>query len=264
MAGAGLASISCPRCVRKDAAGACGPVFSNSEAGERVADSTLALFGSLVVTMSVPLRVVAMVFATVAWAPHAFAQIADPNQSAATPPPAKAAFEFRSHRIGDLLDSSYPRWRGKKLFNKPGCEVESDGVGVVSCEDAESFSKYERYHVRYIGGVPVMLLSYKFFEGKLYSLDMAFHVNLYSTIREMLAGKYGEPTRQRASTIQNRAGASFENITTEWDFREGALKLDMRYGQVDTSWLTFENPAVEKQIEAMRGTINKQKGKGAF
>jgi hypothetical protein len=214
--------------------------------------------------MSIPLRIVAMVFATVAWAPHAFAQIADPNQSAATPPPAKAAFEFRSHRIGDFLDSSYPRWRGKKLYNKPGCAVESEGVGVVSCEDAESFSKYERYHVRFIGDVAIMLLSYKFFEGKLYSLDMAFHVNWYSKIREMLAGKYGEPTRETASTIQNRAGASFENITTEWDFREGTLKLNKRYGQVDTSWLTFENPAVEEKIQAMRGAINKQKGKSAF
>jgi hypothetical protein len=45
------------------------------------------------------------------------------------------AFEFRSHRIGDLLDVRYPEWRqGKRDLFKPGCEVERDEVRVISCE----------------------------------------------------------------------------------------------------------------------------------
>jgi hypothetical protein len=93
---------------------------------------------------------------------------------------------------------------------------------------------------------------------------MGFHVNWYSQIREMLVGKYGKPTREKASTIQNRVGASFDNITTEWDFQEGTLELNKRYGQIDTSWLTFINPAVELKIDATRKAINQQKGKSAF
>jgi hypothetical protein len=73
-----------------------------------------------------------------------------------------------------------------------------------------------------------------------------------------------KPVRDKASNIQNRAGANFENITSEWDFREGTLKLNMRYGTIDMSWLTFENPAVEQSIQVRRGAIGEQKGKKAF
>jgi hypothetical protein len=208
--------------------------------------------------------------AAIAWALPASAQ---DSQAQSKPPaksvPAKPTFEFRSHRIGQVLDTRYPDWRqGKKHLFRPGCEVDRDEVGVISCEDAESFeyegSGFMATSRRVVDGVPIMLLSYKFFDGKLYSLDMGFAVNEYGQIREMLVGKYGKPTREKASTIQNRAGASFDNIATEWDFREGTLRLNMRYGRIDTSWVKFENPIVEKQIKARRGAIGQQKGKSAF
>jgi hypothetical protein len=105
-------------------------------------------------------------------------------------------------------------------------------------------------------------LSYRFFESKLYSLWMFVDVRHYSQIWEMLVGKYGKPTREKASTVENRAGASFDDIITEWDFREGTLKL--RYVQIDSSWLTFKNPTVEKQIRERRAAIDQEKGKSAF
>ena len=179
-------------------------------------------------------------------------------------------FEFRSHRIGEVLDPSIPKWegcsglcpdvlrkwqQGNKIFGS--CKDASDSdVGIVKCDDVEATSKYA------VGGVPIQGLSYRFFESKLYSLWMFVDVRHYSQIREMLVGNYGKPTREKASTVENRAGASFDDIITEWDFREGTLKL--RYVQIDSSWLTFKNPTVEKQIRERRAAIDQQKGKSAF
>jgi hypothetical protein len=109
-----------------------------------------------------------------------------------------------------------------------------------------------------------MQLTYSFFDGRLYSVGMGFGIKFYPEIRDMLAGKYGKPTREKAQNVQNRAGANFENVVSEWDFREGTLKLNMRFGKIDTSWLLFDNPSIERQIQARKAAIGEQRGKRAF
>lgn len=193
-----------------------------------------------------------------------------PPSKAATPKAmaTKPSFEFRSHRIGDDLDSQFPEWRAKKEIFKPGCEQSGNQTDIIACDDPTIFEAQgwglTATSRQVVGGVEVMSLKYKFFNGKLFSLDMALNFRQYSQIHDMLVGKYGKPTRIKAGTLQNRMGASFDNLTSEWDFKEGTLKFDMRFASVEMSWLTFENPAVLAQMRSGREAISQQKGKSAF
>jgi hypothetical protein len=191
--------------------------------------------------------------------------------SAPKAPGAKPAFEFRSHRIGDRIEGKYPNWQqGKPELFKPGCDTKESGIGVISCDDRESYEMLRpsmfgpEIGIQKIGDIPIMQLSYSFFEGRLYSVDMAFGIKFYPEIRDMLIGKYGKPARVQTQNIQNRAGATFENVMSEWEFREGTLKLNMRFAKIDTSWLTFENPSVERQIQARKAAVGAERGKRAF
>ena len=86
----------------------------------------------------------------------------------------------------------------------------------------------------------------------------------HDKIREMLIGKYGKPALTKNDTTQNQAGATFDDVITAWQFREGMLILRKRFARVDTSYLSFENSAVNAQINVQDAQKQQAAGKKAF
>jgi hypothetical protein len=117
---------------------------------------------------------------------------------------------------------------------------------------------------KYVGDVPITGLDYQFYNGKLFGVTMFFHTLSYFKIREMLAGKYGQPSSEREEPIQNVAGATFDNIVSEWKFQEGSLKLRMRFGNVNSGMLSFDDPTVSQEIYGRQTQKHQAKGKKAF
>jgi len=111
-----------------------------------------------------------------------------------------------------------------------------------------------------VGDIYIHSLLYFFFDQRLYSIGMSFATNAHSKIRAMLIGKYGVPNAERNEPVQNTMGAVFDNVVSEWHFLEGTLVLKMRSGKIDTSFLTFNNPAVE--VEAGLRAMRKQQEQG--
>jgi hypothetical protein len=163
------------------------------------------------------------------------------------------SFEFRGHRIGELVEKDFPYWsKGFRSLDLPYCS-KHDG-GIVSCADS----------TKTIGDIYIHSLLYFFFDQKLYSIGMSFSTNAHSKIHAMLIGKYGLPNAERNEPVQNTMGAVFDNVVSEWHFSEGALVLKMRAGKIDTSFLTFNNPAVEREAGLRATRKQQEQGKKSF
>jgi hypothetical protein len=170
------------------------------------------------------------------------------------------AFAFRGHQIGESIDANFPYWaqgyRGldrKSSHSLPYCDKADNGT--VTCTDMT---------VDNVGGAEIIAFNYKFFNGKLFSATMSFYTAYYSEVRGLLGGKYGNPTAERSEPVQNLAGATFDNIVTEWKFREGVLKLQMRFGEINTGILIFENPTVDHEVYTRDIQRLQEQGKKAF
>jgi hypothetical protein len=173
------------------------------------------------------------------------------------------AFEFRGHRIGEDIETNFPYWaQGFRGLDSPYCSKKENGT--VECDDPTVLRQGKYGSEKFVGDVPINGLTYEFFTGKLYSVTMFFYTAYYSKLHEMLVGKYGEPSSERVEPIQNMAGASFENIISEWKFREGVLKLQMRFGQINTGMLNFFNPGVSHEIYARDSKRQQSEGRKAF
>lgn len=172
----------------------------------------------------------------------------------------KPEFEFRGHKIGEEISFKSPRWNKSGNDRCYSLAVKE----ILLCDDKAAETKSSGITYRKVGDVYITHLTYMFFDNKLFSLNMSFGSDDFLNIRAMLTGKYGDPSREKRDVIKNMAGASFDKIITEWDFKEGVLRLTMRDGKIDTSWLKFENPEALSLIGQRIGAANEAKGKSAF
>jgi|AGTN01.1.fsa_nt_gi hypothetical protein len=184
----------------------------------------------------------------------AFAQ-----SSSSKPKSVHPEFEFRGRRIGDDINKAFPKGDSRNY-----CNEQNSGIGIVSCNDPDVERNAYGYSSKYVGDVKIILLTYKFFDGALFSLDMGLGTGDFSNIRGMLIGKYGNPDREKMERVQNRLGAGFDNLVSEWEFKEGTLRLMMRFPDIETSWLEFDNPTVSQAIAERKKSLNMEKGKSVF
>jgi len=186
--------------------------------------------------------------------------------SAQTPTraPELPSFEFRGHRIGDDALALFPYLEDpQKLGLEPYCTPE--GVpGYASCWDRESYTNFYGVVGQRLGDVPFGFLKYLVYERRIVGVTAMAHINLYPKLRGMLIGKYGEPAAEHVATVQSRAGATFDNMETEWRFKEGTLRLQQRGWDVDHCLLAFENPAVRAKLDEVQKAADGTKGRQAF
>jgi hypothetical protein len=87
-------------------------------------------------------------------------------------------------------------------------------------------------------------------DGRLQRIDLTVSENAYKAILAELTEKFGKPSSSKASTLQNRFGASFSQVETTWD-RDGgkALTVTRFAGSVDDSRIYF---STEEDRETLR------------
>lgn len=175
-----------------------------------------------------------------------------------------ANFEFRGHRVGEDVNLHFSYWsEGFRSLDLPYCS-ELKVPGHVQCDDPTVDVKDQYISYKAVGGVTIQGLYYSFYQGHLYGVDMWFMKNRFLDIRAMLEGKYGKPDREKAGTVQNAMGASFDNVEADWAFKEGTLSLKMIAGDINTSWMSFAVDDVASRIAAKEQEMGKSKGKTAF
>jgi hypothetical protein len=158
------------------------------------------------------------------------------------------SFEFRGHKIGDVVPAD--------------CKVNTLSQKTI-CTDKTSIVGPSPFN-KLIGDVPIQVFDYDYYNGLLYDFIMSFHTNFSTKIRDMLIGKYGQPTNESLGKLQTVSGAEFDDITSEWKFVEGTLTLDSRRADINTGWLVFTNQTVNDQIKADQAAKDGAKGKSAF
>lgn len=159
------------------------------------------------------------------------------------------AFEFRGHKLGEAIDPIFTEGQTERQCRR------ASGGETLNCLDLQVSS---------VGDVPVEGIMYSYYQGRLYSVLMPFKNSSYPVLRQMLIGKYGQPTKESIETLQNGAGATIANDTAAWAFAEGALRIQSRTNRIDRGSLEFVNTAVNQQLAATLAAEAQAKGKDAF
>ena len=90
-----------------------------------------------------------------------------------------------------------------------------------------------------IGNANVSPLVALFENGKLDSVIGGADVSEFRELADAFAAKYGEPDKTEETTVQNRMGAEFEQVTMKWQFSDGVLVLQARGSTIDESRFYF-------------------------
>ncbi len=103
-----------------------------------------------------------------------------------------------------------------------------------------------------IGGVGGKYLAVKFHEDKLDNVMFIFKPDGFEAVRRAVASKYPALTCSD-STVQNRAGASFEQVRCELNSDGTRFSLTRISGDVNTSMLTLSTQrALDEFIEKQK------------
>jgi hypothetical protein len=127
------------------------------------------------------------------------------------------SFEFLGHRIGDSIHEIFPAPAEDGSKGRPYC------MNVAGRAFCYGDPKIWFGSGCTVGGVSVKL-TYGLLNGKLATLTMIFDSESYQTLREMLIGKYGQPTYENFDFTFR--GVHYQgNRFSHWLFREGLLVL---------------------------------------
>lgn len=152
---------------------------------------------------------------TIAAAPHK-----PVARSAPKPAPIAAPlpqFEFRGIRAGEPADPAALAKCGA------GEKVECLETGV---EMADAY---------------LMGLTTTYYRGKLSGIEIFAKTIFFKKLTDAFTTKYGKPCKAEMPKVQNRMGASFDNIVLTWCFASGNLKAEMFGVDLDTSLITYED-----------------------
>ncbi|CAN7189125.1 hypothetical protein [Acidovorax sp. LjRoot117] len=75
--------------------------------------------------------------------------------------------------------------------------------------------------------------------GVVSQIELAGSNDRFDEAKQILAERYGKPTKVGKSTVQNRAGASFQSEQLTWRGKKVLLVLDQRAGNVTDFVATF-------------------------
>lgn len=74
-----------------------------------------------------------------------------------------------------------------------------------------------------------------FLEDKLGRVRIDLDSVDFGRLRAAMVEKFGQPTSDARSTVQNRVGASFDNESVRWRIGDGEILLEQRFGSIDNS-----------------------------
>lgn len=84
---------------------------------------------------------------------------------------------------------------------------------------------------------------------RLYAISFRSHVNNWHTFWEGYTGRYGQPKNIKRDPIQNRMGATFDNIDASWVNEESKIFAYKRFANIDTSYFRYELTALSDYVQ---------------
>jgi hypothetical protein len=169
-----------------------------------------------------------------------------------------SVFTFRGSRIGESIDHKVNDFRSQYRDGPyGGCEQDKDVPSLKTCDD-KSFGDLG---AKKLGDIPLLITQYQYLDERLIGIWLSFHSRNFFEMRDILTGKYGPANDERIETINNRAGASFENIVSVWNTPHGPMQLEQRFGRIDSSSLRIVERDAESEIEQRRKTVRGAAGK---
>lgn len=167
-------------------------------------------------------------------------------------------FTFRGSHIGDPIEYKAGDFMSQYRSGPYGaCEQDKDVPGLKECDD-KSFGDIVN---KKIGNIPLLITQYQYLDDKLIGIWLSFNSRDFFEMRDLLTGKYGPASNERVETVNNRAGASFENIVSIWETPHGPMQLEQRFGRIDSSSLRLVDRGAESEIEQRRRTVRGAAGK---
>jgi hypothetical protein len=93
----------------------------------------------------------------------------------------------------------------------------------------------ERDKLYTFGGVPMNSIMANFYNDALASVRISFSAKDFDSVYAALTTRYGKPDELKTESIQNRAGAVFENTIASWRKGDSNLWVRRYSGNLDTS-----------------------------
>ena len=95
-------------------------------------------------------------------------------------------------------------------------------------------------------------------EPALYSIIVRSNVTNWNKFWEGYNGKYGKPQSVSNASTQNRAGATFDNVTATWENDQSSITLIKRFSRIDNTYILYEHQRLAAEIKRR---VQQKKGK---
>lgn len=102
-----------------------------------------------------------------------------------------------------------------------------------------------------IADVPIKVFSLNFFDEILHSISLSFDQKNFSQVLTALTVKYGEP-KTKIENIQNRMGATFENIISFWNKQDATITAKRFSFDLENSIVLFQSNFALKESARRR------------
>jgi hypothetical protein len=86
-------------------------------------------------------------------------------------------------------------------------------------------------------------------EPALYSIVVRSNVGYWYKFWEAYTAKYGKPTNVSEAPVQNKAGATFDNVEAVWDNGVSTITLIKRFERIDNTYVFYEHRRLASEIK---------------
>jgi hypothetical protein len=107
-------------------------------------------------------------------------------------------------------------------------------------------------------GIAVWDVMVRTVDGNVGSITFKFHHYDYPKMEELLKAKYGAPTSEDRTAVQNRMGATFDSLEMEWAGATMTLNYFSRAGKVDEGLVAL---TTKRYVESQKFDTEKNKSK---
>jgi hypothetical protein len=97
--------------------------------------------------------------------------------------------------------------------------------------------------------------------GQMENVMISFSSDRFNEIMEMLTARYGKPTEKSVQPWRSKAGATFNNNTASWRWRNLHISVDERGNKVDEGFLFYSTAAWRASKESERNKTIKDAAK---
>lgn len=153
----------------------------------------------------------------------------EPKASPTKPRIIDGDLDIKDAAIGDTIEKIKTDFNADCLKDSCSAYFMSSGKKAIP-EDKKS-----------IGNITARMYLFSFENGILVEASIAFHPNGFSGVYEALTYKYGKPSTEFETTVQNRMGAEFQDKTAIWSSQQQRITLYKYAGDINSSALILQS-----------------------